>query len=1123
MTTPAERRRERERQRTENERKRERARTKTQRERDKNKEQAAVLGGGAGGASGTGGGAHVSVDVGGRTNIGEGGEVELAEHAVTFQVSPAGPNIHARKLDIPLDYRPGWLHEIAFKSGSPIPGTMSGQLCMWADDAEGGAIVYQSPGQVWGFGSAWRRAFPTPASAPKLYNGKSYWVGIFTNLLNYRYLTMDPEGGESRALLRLSTVPQSFTGFGLEQGTLAADFFYVSNADPSKPFISSPSPGQQVNESQPLISMTTPHNNGDISYDFTKTVHLQIWRQDAPGVMIVDQSFEPLEWMRASKVFEIRSPAVLPTGTNLQLRARHQDSFEYYSIWSDTITFICARGPKAPTLTGPGIGTPTKLNAISGYNITGVYEHELNLASNRVQIDLMNSAGNQVLYSLDQAIVLSNGQSFSVAEWHPDLLWGTAYQYRVRFRSRNEFNTGDVWGPYSNRLFRTNSAPFAPQNMFPAASVQTGAGTLTAHVTDPDGDPVTAGQVELYNITNNVAVTLTNSVIMTDDLLSINAAPNMTYDKVYRWRARASDGILYGNWTDWQTFTYRAAPIISFMLPTITGQRNMIEDPSFEHGLVSTFWTAFNEVANVDYAEQFIDGDAAYGSSGWRFTESATSAHYLLSRSKPLDTTIPLIAFTHAKRESGVSRSSFAVEFLNAGGSVIGTVYPSILGAMQVADVPTTWTAYGGVVWPIASANTPKMPAGAVQWRIRVTPSAASEAVVRFDGYYADQMPLMSLADMLDATKWFGYFDGDVRGFDESPGAPGYAWTGPVGDSESVSQGVHVARDGNLSLWITYGHPTLGAGSKAGDRVTIERATEEGWEVTYQAVAFAGGSRLKIPLPFEVMRNENRYRLTVEVIDTVGITSHTPYVYTDTRFEGPKELNILVARVDNDRAQVHLVFEQTGLGLTQFGGVEIARGPAKTIVDRVDDPSVTEWVDRAALSGVTEDYWVRQVELRGGDTVESRWDHAVVTPEYLDFWLKDVEETTTNLRLNILSGDEPSTTYAAPQTSFRPWGDPKPVHILSEERSASGTLVLRVLEDPDAIMDPILVPVQRIQERRRVCILLTQRPARRRYVTVTEMTETAKHIPWYSVWEMGWEESNYAEDFYEREGEDIGF
>lgn len=625
-------------------------------------------------------------------------------------------------------------------------------------------------------------------------------------------------------------------------------------------------------------------------------------------------------------------------------------------------------------------------------------------------------------------------------------------------------------------------------------------------------------------VTDNLGATgsVTKTVIVFNEriaggVMTHDAAASLLVDHQYRWSARAYDGTLWGQWSDWETFTYRSTPVVDILMPRPFSSRNRINSPSAERDPVGgTFWTEINRVEDVDAIDAVGDADSAFGLRSWRAVASQTSANYYESVYETVDATKPIFCLIHAKKEEGIAAFSFRVDCYNNSDTLLGSIFPSSVRGAQGIDADEHWTTYGGIVWPAGSANSPKYPTGTTKIKFAVLPSIGSEAVMRFDSVFYDEVPLLSASDWNQAQNWFGYFDGDTVGYGTDVSGATYGWTGAEGDSESY--GWHVVRGTDLNMYITYSHPS--GRPKASDRVILEKQVAGGiWRQLYDS-GHIGGARTTIPLPDAYIKNEGRYQVRLSVKDDVGIAAELAPVVFDVRYDGPPEPNIIVARGDAATAEIYVSWESTTLSLTKFGGYEVMVGPDKTVHELVADPARTDAVFPYPVSGEVTDVWVRQVENRGADQVEGRADHAEVVVDYgpSTWWIKDTADPRgIAVPIFVYAKDEPGTDSNASVSSYRPWGKPEPVHIVGEGREESGSLTCRILEN-EANMDATIKAIKAIRDRRKVVCLLSQRPAERKFVMITGFRHTAAHLPFRAVYELTWERSTYSENFYEREG-----
>lgn len=511
--------------------------------------------------------------------------------------------------------------------------------------------------------------------------------------------------------------------------------------------------------------------------------------------------------------------------------------------------------------------------------------------------------------------------------------------------------------------------------------------------------------------------------------------------------------------------------------------------------------------------DRVSDGDAAFGVSSWE-ARTLSSDHYYLSSAISVDAPDNWVIGAYMKNMDSTLApvSSLGVECYNSVGALLGTIYPGSINATHDITPTEYWSPLGGVIYRTASSLTPKWPAGTTSFRLRWTPSS-TKALVRLDALWASKMVLITDSAAVDVSSWYGYFDGDAVALNAVAGDSTYSWTGDTGNSRSFGQ--YVSRLSPQNIYISYSHPQ--GLLKVNDRLTIEQLTKDGYKQVYQT-PWGGGNRTVVPVPSDILKDNYRYRLKLEVIDTAAGTAASPPIITDVNYEGPRELNILVAQAVPDLAEVSLTFDSTTLGIVDFAGIEIATGPEKTVVDLINDPNVTTYRYPYPISGREEDYWVRQVRNTGLGQMESRWDHVTVQVDYSEWWLKDVEDPyNLALPVKVFANDSPTVKHGVEDVSYRPFGSPSRVHVMGQARLRSGSMIVRILlSDPQ--FEQKLDRLAEIIERRKTMCLLSQRPPARNFVQIKDIDETAEQVPLYATYELAWEEASFAENWFEREG-----
>lgn len=839
-------------------------------------------------------------------------------------------------------------------------------------------------------------------------------------------------------------------------------------------------------------------------------VHLQIYRADT-GAMAYDAEFDTTPAERAQGYFS-RAPLTLDPLLTYKTKFRLKDNFNQYSLFAAELTFTVTPGPSPPTLLAP-LG---KLNSNVDIAYQGTYSHPNGLSANAMEFLIRDPGGIAITFdSGTLPLSVASGSNWSYTRLGAAPL-STHFTWQARLR-----DTAGAWGPYSIlRAFSTNSPPNVPTGLSPAEGSITPSRVFSCSVSDPDGDPITAVQIELVNASTGAVVAgyPKQMIVAANGASASFSAPSgdMTLGVQYRYRCRATDGFApgYGSWSNYVTFLYQVVPSVALVVPSSVQRRNLVREPSAEYA-ESSYWTELNETVS-DYIERIGDGDADFGLYSWRGVASSTSTNARRGAIHAVDATKPYLLQTGFKKESGTAASNLRVLCYNASDVLLTTLYPSSLAACLNADVPSSWTTYGGIVWPTGSANSPSFPSGTTKVRIEEVPSLTA-AVVRYDSVAFEQVPLFSAADWATMQAFFGYFDGDAPG---SVGIGGYQWLASAGSSESA--GLNVLTAPGTPLVISYS--SSGGFAKTQDRVTIERwdNDEEAWTSANEP-AWVSSARTIIPFPSGLPRNENRYRVLVEAKDVNGAIGNSGYVEFDARFEGPPQLGILVATPNTARASIDLLFEASGLPSIEFGGIEIevrsTDGTESAVIAQyLGSVLSTTYSYPFPVSGKEYELSVRQIKNVGGEQVEGRWTRVRVTCEYPYPFLKDAEDPTL-----YVAYDVPPQSYDqdAPGEKFFPWGSLAPVHPVGELRAKSGKEDVALYQEP-GLMAPESERWSNLKEilvqRRTICLLpMTPEPSKI-FASIVGNASFGLDDLRKKVVSFSWEETVYSEDFYERNG-----
>jgi hypothetical protein len=239
-------------------------------------------------------------------------------------------------------------------------------------------------------------------------------------------------------------------------------------------------------------------------------------------------------------------------------------------------------------------------------------------------------------------------------------------------------------------------------------------------------------------------------------------------------------------------------------------------------------------------------------------------------------------------------------------------------------------------------------------------------------------------------------------------------------------------------------------------------------------------------------------------------------------YTGPPELLITQAAGSPDKGTITLVFSPSTLSALSFDRIELIREPGgggeQTTIAVLRDVGTTEVIDHFPVSGTPYTYRLRQIEMITGESVSSRWTNAHVTVDYMPNWfLKDVENPArTSAGFTLLAEDIPTFNYEAEIEKMRSWGEEVSTHFIGEGRERKGSLKVRLKDEqvtPGAVMDKLL----ELENLRQTVCFLTHQPTRKIFCVLTSIKETSEDVPWYSTFDISWEETKYTEDFYARE------
>lgn len=946
----------------------------------------------------------------------------------------------------------------------PSVELMRARLALWGGSSSNSTLLrFQSTLLTLSRTQAWR----TWSSVARVDKDAVVWTGIWgqDNDLVAGLVSCASSGrlhyyGESARLM--GGVPGSIAPdetFVGEAAPINSYFDYVANAAPTTGSVTSPAQGEVGTSTSITIAGTMPHAGGDGAYDHSLAIQLQVY-DAATNLPVYDRILTITSSERSADSFS-RDVEGLTSGKFYYARFRHQDSWHVWSPFSANRRFSIAAVPDAPTPVSPLV----KLDQRSGYEYRMVHNHPEGRPANAVEVELYNASGSTRLWTSGARTLVSQvaaGATFGTAASggavaHPTLAWATGYSWRARVR--DTLGVWSNWSPLADGAFATNSTPTAPTGLIPKNNDRTGDREFRASVTDPDGDAVTAAQIELVRVSTGAIVTGYPRAMTVTGGTAVYTVPeaDLAAGQLYRWRARATDGLAsgYGPWSGYAQFTFAAAATVRLLTPSQNGRVNMIAEPSAEYDTEISWWQIVNSDttgANSIVREQ--TDDAAYGEWRWLCVRASTAAAapYMQSPLLPVDQLERYLTQVHLKKlppdetstEIPALTSLLEVLCYNAAGTLIGVVSPGGVRSASNTDPAPYWQPYGGPVWPSDETSAPRFPTGTTQARIKITPvSASTTGRVAVDALSFEVMPDATTGSFAGQhysdSSFFGYADPDTDGY----GGPSGEWVGDEGSSQSEVLAA-LQDPATNHVMYSYSHPNALAINST--RVIVQRLEFEPyrrWRPHHDSGYRAPASTPTVSLPDYLFRNELRYRVKVICRDSQGINGESEWVEFVARFEGPPEIPIFSYQADEDQGTITVSFESTGLAPEEFGGIEVGRSAEDEpmrVVAVVRDAGASSYTYHFPVSGTQYRFYVRQVRLVGPEQIEGRWRTVDATVDYEGFnFLKHAHRPEEYVVFQHSSGLGPNQSRDAAGEGYVPWGSEASVHLFSEARFRSDT------------------------------------------------------------------------------------
>jgi hypothetical protein len=399
--------------------------------------------------------------------------------------------------------------------------------------------------------------------------------------------------------------------FGASSPYSATISFSAQNNPPDPGAWRTPAEGA-VTSTQVLLTGYIGNPPSDVAFgDYTANYDLQVWRPDT-GAFVVNGNFNLIDFDRTNGYFQ-KLVSGLIAGVAYAAKYRSRDSRGLYGLWSPTLNFTAAGGPNPPEPLGPS----GKLDDLSGFDYTALYDHPSGVAADRVRVRVYNSLGTSLLYDSGEVVqAVADGGTITVPEWHADLPHSTGF--RVEFAARSTVGGVSTWSQYSAKLpFNTNAPPVAT-DLEPSDDAFTPTLTLTARVTDPDGDPVTSAEAELRTAAGVLVDTYAGVITGTaPEQVATFTVPSgdVVFGTRYAFRVLPDDGIAsgppdYRAWSADAYYHYQEVPVVGATVPDPVTVPNPTFPATYDHP---------NALARTHkkVVVQLQDGSETTHDSGW--------------------------------------------------------------------------------------------------------------------------------------------------------------------------------------------------------------------------------------------------------------------------------------------------------------------------------------------------------------------------------------------------------------------------------------------------------------------------------------------------------------------------